>query len=720
MRVGALPRPGRRRLAQQPAPAAGGVRHARHEGGPERRRRTSACSTAGGTRATTGDNGWAIGGRETDPDEAAQDWRDAQDLYRHPRGRDRARATTSATRTACRALARGHAPRDGHARCGSSPRRGCSRSTPSGCTCRRPASTVRARSTAPDRHRGRLSRTMAPRISLALALHNHQPVGNFGWVFAEVYEQAYQPMVEALERHPGVRLALHYTGPLLEWLARRAARVHRAAARARRPRPGRDPRRRLLRAGPGLAAGARPDRPAARGWRDELEALFGRRPRGAWLAERVWEPDLPTSLVAAGYDWTILDDAHFRAAAIPEEDLWGPYTTEDQGQLLRVFGTEQGLRYRIPFRDVDEVIDYLRDARHRGRRPGRDDGRRRREVRGVADDLGALLGRGPLGRAVLRGARGQRRLADDDDAVRLAGRARHRSGASTSRPAPTPRWASGRCRPNEGRGVRRRSLHARAGTKRRPRRAGCAARSGATSRSGTARSTTSTSRCCGCRTRSTRCPTGRQRGPRLDHLYQGQSNDCYWHGLFGGIYISHMRLATYEHLIAAEDLAETAAGRLHAAERATSTWTASTRCAWPTPARWSRSTWTGAPGSAAGTSGPVRHALGRGHAPPARGVPREAARELDAAASAGGTAGAPTADGRRRARPRSTTSVRVKEPGLAARLVYDALRAPVRPRPRSCARMPRPRTGRWRGPTSSATRSTAPFELDARPRAGPS
>src|SRR6185295_631297 len=29
-----------------------------------------------------GDNGWAIGTRETDTDEAAQDWRDAQDLYR--------------------------------------------------------------------------------------------------------------------------------------------------------------------------------------------------------------------------------------------------------------------------------------------------------------------------------------------------------------------------------------------------------------------------------------------------------------------------------------------------------------------------------------------------------------------------------------------------------------------------------------------------------------
>ena len=59
---------------------------------------------------------------------------------------------------------------------------------------------------------------MAPRISLALTLHNHQPIGNFGWVLEEVFEQAYKPMVEALGRHPKVRVGLHYTGPLLEWL----------------------------------------------------------------------------------------------------------------------------------------------------------------------------------------------------------------------------------------------------------------------------------------------------------------------------------------------------------------------------------------------------------------------------------------------------------------------------------------------------------------------
>ncbi len=138
---------------------------------------------------------------------------------------------------------------------------------------------------------------MAPRISLALALHNHQPVGNFGWVFAEVFERAYEPMIAALERHPGVRLSLHYTGPLLDWLvAERRDAIERLRALVERGQveilgggfyepvlaslPERDRVGQLVRMG------------------DELERRFGQRPRGAWLAERVWEPDLPTSLVA--------------------------------------------------------------------------------------------------------------------------------------------------------------------------------------------------------------------------------------------------------------------------------------------------------------------------------------------------------------------------------------------------------------------------------------
>jgi alpha-amylase len=39
----------------------------------------------------------------------------------------------------------------------------------------------------------------------------------------------------------------------------------------------------------------------------------------------------------------------------------------------------------------------------------------------------------------------------------------------------------------------------------------------------------------------------------LQHLYQGQSNDAYWHGVFGGFYLPHLRHAVYSHLIAAEE-----------------------------------------------------------------------------------------------------------------------------------------------------------------------
>ena len=43
----------------------------------------------------------------------------------------------------------------------------------------------------------------------------------------------------------------------------------------------------------------------------------------------------------------------------------------------------------------------------------------------------------------------------------------------------------------------------------------------------------------------------------LDHLYQSQCNDSYWHGVFGGLYLPHLRSAVYEHLIQAEFLADT-------------------------------------------------------------------------------------------------------------------------------------------------------------------
>ncbi len=395
---------------------------------------------------------------------------------------------------------------------------------------------------------------MAPRISLALALHNHQPVGNFGWVFGDVYDQAYRPMLDALDRHPRVRLALHYTGPLLDWLgAERPEFLERLRALVDRGQIE------LLGGGyyePVLASLPERDRLGQlTRMADELERLTGRRPRGAWLAERVWEPDLPTSLVMAGYGWTILDDNHFRAASIPEERLWGPYTTDDQGHLLTVFGTEKGLRYRIPFGDVDDLIAYLRDhATEEGDRVGTmgDDGEKfgswpttwehcwgaNRWVDRFFDALEAnagwlttvtpsdwLGGNAPIGRVYLPTASyaemGEWSLPPDES--RRFADLLHRAEAAG---APEYRylrggfWRNFQVKYREINDLHKQMLRT-------------SAKVGA-------------------------MPEGPAKTAALDHLYQGQSNDCYWHGLFGGIYISHMRLATYEHLIAAEDAADQA------------------------------------------------------------------------------------------------------------------------------------------------------------------
>ena len=126
----------------------------------------------------------------------------------------------------------------------------------------------------------------------------------------------------------------------------------------------------------------------------------------------------------------------------------------------------------------------------------------------------------------------------------------------------------------------------------------------------------------------------------------------------------------YEHLIAAEDLADTARRDRLARRRVARPRPGrrATRSGSPARARSSPSTSTRARASAAGTSGPVRHALARGHAPPARGLPRDAPRPRGEPGAGGDTAG----DGRRGAPASIHDIVRVKEPGLAARLHYDA------------------------------------------------
>ncbi len=196
------------------------------------------------------------------------------------------------------------------------------------------------------------------KVNFLLCVHNHQPTGNFDGVFEMACKMAYEPFLEVLERHPGIRLTLHFSGCLLDWMEQhRPATVERIAALV-------DANRVELMGGgyyePILAM--LPDRDKIgqiESFREYLEKRFNTKIRGAWLTERVWEQSLTTPLVQAGVEYVIVDDSHFRNAGLQDDQLDGYYLTEDQGNLLSVFSGSERLRYLIPFDDPCKTIELL-------------------------------------------------------------------------------------------------------------------------------------------------------------------------------------------------------------------------------------------------------------------------------------------------------------------------------------------------------------------------
>src|SRR6266481_3774162 len=142
---------------------------------------------------------------------------------------------------------------------------------------------------------------MPQKFNLTLLIHAHQPCGNFEHVLEKAYDSSYLPFIEHIEKHPKVHLGLHYSGPLLTWIEK-----HRPEYFARL--------KELVRAGQVELVGGGFYEPILVSIPPEdqyeqitrlgayLEKHFGRLPSGAWLAERVWEPQLFTAL-EENSDW---------------------------------------------------------------------------------------------------------------------------------------------------------------------------------------------------------------------------------------------------------------------------------------------------------------------------------------------------------------------------------------------------------------------------------
>ncbi len=403
---------------------------------------------------------------------------------------------------------------------------------------------------------------MSGPLRLVLAIHDHQPVGNFDDVFAAAHADAYLPFLEVLERFPDVAVTLHTSGSLLEWLVEKRPdyvdRVRGLVARGQVEVLG----------GPFyepiLANIPRRDRIGqVVAYSNFLERTFGQPVRGMWVPERVWEQSFVSDVVEAGIEYTLLDDQHFNAAGLSGDRLLGSYLTEDEGRLLRVLPIDESLRYLIPFSEPHQAIDHLRWIANR--RPGAlvafgDDGEKfgvwpnTKEhcyANGWLNHFFELLMQNrdwlqtrPLGEALDETRPlGTCYLPDGTyremtewvlepetqrDLVRL--RKLEQQGEDFERLRSFARggfWRNFRARYPESNAMYARMLEI-------SERVEEAARSGA--------DTTLVDRA-------------------RTELYRAQCNCTYWHGAFGGLYLPHLRNAVYKHLILADNLLEQTADR---------------------------------------------------------------------------------------------------------------------------------------------------------------
>ena len=389
-------------------------------------------------------------------------------------------------------------------------------------------------------------------VTLLLAIHNHQPVGNLEEIFALAFRQCYAPLLAIFARHPRIRVALHYSGPLLDWIeAHEPGHLrdleHQVAAGQVE----------LLGGGfyePVLAAlPVRDARGQVAMMSEYWQARTGVRPNGFWLTERIWDPGLPTTLAGTGLTYTLVDDSHLRYAGLQNPRFSGYYLTEKGGDTLAIFPIDKRLRYLIPFAPAEQVIEdiaaqadgtvltYGDDGEKFGLWPHTYEWVIERGwldrflglLAGAADRIRSatpgehLAAHPPVGRIYLPTASYEEMMewALPADAILTYAALRRdleRRG-ELERYGPFVRggvWENFLVKYPESNQMHKRMLLV-------SERLAAAAASGVPD-------------------------------PRLTPvrraLYQGQCNCAYWHGLFGGLYVNYLRHANYTHLIRADRL----------------------------------------------------------------------------------------------------------------------------------------------------------------------
>ena len=196
-------------------------------------------------------------------------------------------------------------------------------------------------------------------INLILGNHNHQPVGNFDFVFESTYQKAYKPFLDMLEKYKDIKFNFHYTGSLLSWIEKNhPEHIEKLKNLAKEKRIE-------IQSG-GFYEPIMPSIPdkdkdiQIKKLNDYIKDKFKVKAKGAWIAERVWEPTLVKNLAKNGIEYIMIDDSQFLTTGIDTKNIYGYFITDNENYKLNIFPISQELRYLIPFREAEKSIEYLK------------------------------------------------------------------------------------------------------------------------------------------------------------------------------------------------------------------------------------------------------------------------------------------------------------------------------------------------------------------------
>jgi len=191
-------------------------------------------------------------------------------------------------------------------------------------------------------------------------VHCHQPVGNFDFVFEKAYSRSYKPFFEILSEFPEIKIVAHFSGPLLDWFSEKRPEFLYLI-------------KKLIEKGQVEILGGGYYEPILPLFpeKDQMAQLilmkkkckefFGVVPEGAWVAERVWEPNLPFVLSKTGYKAIFLDDFHFLSSGLEEEEVFDYFESYHLDKNIYLFPIKEKYRYLIPFAPVEEVFENFKN-----------------------------------------------------------------------------------------------------------------------------------------------------------------------------------------------------------------------------------------------------------------------------------------------------------------------------------------------------------------------